>query len=426
MRIHRYETINTLLEDTAITNIFLELYLPHLSGDCVRVYLYAWMRSQQGEISSNETIAKALGMSVEDLLDAWAGLESEALIRKVYHNDDDKLHFDVVFTDLRGSMFSRGIGHAGVIAGGRVSRADKTAASKLDDENIRDLFREIEQIINRPFPSGDYQKIAELLTEYDIEPDLITRAYGYCMGRGRNPSAAYVREIVRDWSSKGIRTAKEADDHIEIVDMRFGIYRRIMRALGLAPQSLTEGEKAVFDTWLDDYSMSLDDIISATEKAAGKNNKFDYVKRVIENEHERVVRSGAAGSAGGASAGGGPSARAASRRKYYADARRRNEAAAAERRAEVLAALPRVAALESDISRLNLELATLAISGPRTAGGGAEAASLTASLDRIIAEKASVMADGGFPSDYMEIRYDCELCHDTGILDNGASCRCFE
>jgi DnaD/phage-associated family protein len=417
MRIYRGETVNTLLEDTAVPNIFFELYLTHLSGDCVRVYLYAWAKSERSEISSNEGIAKALGMKIEDVLGAWTQLESEMLIKKVYHNDDDLLHFDVLFTDLRGEMFARS-------SGARAGDLDVPSARKLSDEKVRDLFREIERIIKRPFPSGDYQKIAELLNEYDIDPDLVTRAYGYCMGRGRNPSAAYIVTIVRDWSSRGIRTAKEADDHIEIVDMRFGIYRKIMMALGLSPQSLTEAEKNVFDVWLDEYSLSLDDILSAAEKAAGKQNKFDYVKRVIENQHDRVVSNGAAGSASGASAGGGTSARTVNRRKYYADARRRNEESADLRRAEVLAALPRVAVLEADVSRLNMELATMALGG--NSNSGAEAARITSELDSVIAEKISVMKQGGFDPDYMEIRYDCELCHDTGILDNGSSCRCFE
>jgi DnaD/phage-associated family protein len=417
MRIYRGKAINILLEDTAVPNIFFELYLTHLSGDCVRVYLYAWAKSRRGEIFSNEGIAKALDMKIEDVLGAWAQLESEMLIKKVYRSDGDLLNFDVVFTDLRGEMFARRTGESAADSG-------ESSARKLSDEKVHDLFREIEQIIKRPFPSGDYQKIAELLSEYDIEPDLITRAYGYCVGRGRNPSAPYIVTIVRDWSSRGIRTAKEADDHIEIVDMRFGIYRKIMKALGLSPQSLTDAEKSVFDVWLDEYSLSLDDILSATEKAAGKQNKFDYVKRVIDNQREREISNGAAGSAGGASAGGGNSARAASRRKYYAEARRRNEESAEMRRAEVLAALPRVVVLEAEVSRLNMELATLALGGG--ANSGAEVARITAELDGITAEKISIMKQGEFDPDYMEMRYDCELCNDTGILENGASCRCFE
>jgi DnaD/phage-associated family protein len=151
----------------------------------------------------------------------------------------------------------------------------KATARRLSDDGVKGLFREIEKIMGRPFPSGDYQKVAELLTEFDVGADLVARAYSYCMDRGRNPSAAYVREIIRGWIDKGIRTAQEADDHIEVVDMRFGIYRKIMRALGLSPQSLTEGEKRVFDVWLDDYAMSTDEILEITEKAAGKQNKFD-------------------------------------------------------------------------------------------------------------------------------------------------------
>jgi DnaD/phage-associated family protein len=412
VRIYTYETINTLLEDTCVPNIFLELYLPHLSGDCVRVYLYAWTNARRGQVFTNEGIAEKLGIPVEAALAAWTELESEALVRKIFHNEHDKLSFDIEFADLRGSMFAPEAKSA------RAKRSSgKTASRRLSDDGVKDLFREIEKITGRPFPAGDYQKVAELLTEFEVSSELVARAYSYCMDRGRNPSAAYVREIIREWTGKGIRTAKEADDHIEVVDMRFGIYRKIMRALGLSPQALTESEKRVFDVWLDDYSMSADEILEVTQKAAGKQNKFDYVKKIIENNRARAGRSGAAGAAS-------PSAAMTGRKKYYKEKQRKNEEGMERRRAEVIAALPRVPEVEADISRLNMELASLALSS--SPGKDAEAARLSAKIDRLIAGKEKLLASAGFAPDYMDIRYECELCRDTGILDNGASCRCFE
>jgi DNA replication protein DnaD len=402
--------VNTLLEDTSVPNIFLELYLPHLSGDCVRVYLYTWMRSHRDRIFSNETISKNLGMNIEDVLAAWTELESEALIRKIYPNENDKLNFDVTFTDLRGSMFASGVKSA---AGKRQARsAGPARANRLGDENIQNLFREIEQAIGKPFPSGDYQKVSDLMNEYDIEPGMIARAYRYCASRNYSTAATYVGGIIREWSAKGIRTAQEAEEHIANVDIRFGIYRKIMKALGLSPQSLTEAEKAVFDVWLDDYAMSLDDILSAADKAAGKQNKFDYVKAIIENTQRRAK-------------GGGTSGTAAPRSRYYAEKRRKNEAAASKRREEVLAALPRVSEIEADISRLNMELASLAFS--RSSDDNTRlSAEIIAKIKVLMAEKETLLASAGFPLDHMDVHYDCELCGDTGVLDNGASCRCFE
>jgi DNA replication protein DnaC len=141
------------------------------------------------------------------------------------------------------------------------------------------------------------------------------------------------------------------------------------------------------------------------------------VKKVIENKRERAEGSGASGTAspGGAMAG---------RKKYYTEKRRKNEEEAELRRAEVIAALPRVLEIEADISRLNMELASLALSA--SPGKDAEAARLSAEIDRLISGKESIMSSAGFAPDYMDIHYGCELCRDTGILDNGASCRCFE
>lgn len=40
-------------------------------------------------------------------------------------------------------------------------------------------------------------------------------------------------------------------------------------------------------------------------------------------------------------------------------------------------------------------------------------------------QKLTLLKSAGFPADYMELRYDCPDCQDTGYV-NGKRCHCFE
>lgn len=40
-------------------------------------------------------------------------------------------------------------------------------------------------------------------------------------------------------------------------------------------------------------------------------------------------------------------------------------------------------------------------------------------------QKLTLLKAAGYPEDYMELRYDCPDCHETGYV-NGKRCHCFE
>ena len=91
-----------------------------------------------------------------------------------------------------------------------------------------------------------------------------------------------------------------------------------------------------------------------------------------------------------------------------------------ERVARVYDRLPRVGELDQELSGLAAECARL-----RLAGREQELAEGKARLAALRREKAERLREGGFPADYMEMRYVCPDCKDTGYAD-GKRCHCFE
>jgi DnaD/phage-associated family protein len=410
---------NYYLNDTQVPNWFIAEYLPGAPGDYVKVYLYAFMRAARRDVASNESLARALGVALEDVLAAWTYFEGRGLVRKHYPDASDATHYDVIFTDMKprfGAACSADAAEPESEGG-----SGEKLRSALDDEEVRDMFRDIERLLGGALAGADIARLGSLLDE-GASPALILFAYRYCAERRRNTRAAYVAEVVRRWSEAGVRTAEDAEAHVLGADVRMDQYRQIMKALGLHISSITDAEKQVFDRWLDEFAFTTDEILAAAGKAAGKRNKFDYVKKILESDYEAMTSGGLASVAGG-SGGVARKGGANPREKYYADARAHAEAEAESHRREVYGRLPEVERLDKDIARLNRESVSAIMS--RSDGGRSESARLAAEIEKKLAAKAEAMTRAGYAADYMEIKYRCPICRDTGIKDGGGACGCF-
>ena len=85
---------------------------------------------------------------------------------------------------------------------------------------------------------------------------------------------------------------------------------------------------------------------------------------------------------------------------------------------EVYAKVPRIKVLDAEIGKASLEMAKRSIATGANADGFAE------KLAMLKEEKAGLLEGAGFAADYMQIRYTCPECKDTGYID-GRKCRCF-
>ena len=82
--------------------------------------------------------------------------------------------------------------------------------------------------------------------------------------------------------------------------------------------------------------------------------------------------------------------------------------------------IPRLADIDREISSASLEKARLLLG--ESSGKDFD---LDARIQELSAERARLLAEHGFPGDYLKMRYTCPLCHDTGYVNN-QKCVCFK
>lgn len=107
----------------------------------------------------------------------------------------------------------------------------------------------------------------------------------------------------------------------------------------------------------------------------------------------------------------------------YEKKRSKNAALREERVHEVYEAVPRIYQIDELLSSTGLRLLNAFKKYP---GRNQEIlARMSAENEALTAEKEDLLKAAGFPEDYLELRYDCPLCKDTGFVD-GKKCHCMQ
>ena len=221
-----------------------------------------------------------------------------------------------------------------------------------------------------------------------------------------------VEAVVKNWTQQGLRTAVDVEKYLSEADKRQYEHRRIFQALGFN-RNATEEERRIIDRWFGELGFTMDKVLEACSRTAGISNpNINYVNKVLESWYRE-----------GAGSGNGKEISTSEIMGYYEMLRQKETAEADERRQEVYSKIPRIREIEEELNGLNAEISKIIISD---AIDKKEATNrIKEKMDSLNAEHAFLLTDNGFELDYMDIRYTCPDCKDTGILETGERCRCF-
>ena len=107
----------------------------------------------------------------------------------------------------------------------------------------------------------------------------------------------------------------------------------------------------------------------------------------------------------------------------YLEKYQKARTAADMRASEIYARIPRVREIDALLSRTALEIMSAVTSGKENAEEAL--ARVRARNDSITAERDVLLSNAGYPTDYTDVRYECDKCGDTGYVD-GRMCECMK
>ena len=160
---------------------------------------------------------------------------------------------------------------------------------------------------------------------------------------------------------------------------------------------------------------SLDKVLTACGKTSGISSpNINYVNKILVNWYEEEK---------GRDAGIRKDLTTGDIMKYYEALRIRDEQEAEARRAQVYERVPRIREIEEEINSSSAEISKIIISDRVDRKKAME--EIRSRVDSLNMEKAFLLTDNGFEMDFMDIKYRCPKCKDTGMLETGEKCQCF-
>ncbi len=428
------------LHSTKVENLFISEYLPDAPGDYVKVFLFGLMHSQYDLEPNRQELSRLLGLSMDEIEEAWIYWETRGLVRIVRERDENneevcRIIFRRKTDELYGKMNEPKPVQEPAVPEEDMSLYvsiddmdyDEVIDSKLVDRRLRELYEKYQVTTGRTISRQEISKIEDAIKVYGIEPEIFDFAVDYCADLEKY-SVDYIFKVALRWTEDGCRTVEEAKRLLDKHSRRNDGYRQVFRALGFnrLPAPI---DREIMDRWFDELGCSLAEVLDACSAAAGiREPNLKYVNKVIENRrlekggiNTRLPKdSSGNGSAESSAAGEGSPVSRKVLADYYEYIRDKDEKEREARIMEVLRKVPGMKAVFEAESNVNSKMLSL-----RPGADNLDARQrLRAERISIEERRKQLLAENGFPGDYLTRKYRCSICRDTGYTDEGMVCSC--
>ncbi|MDD2447327.1 MAG: DnaD domain protein [Tissierellia bacterium] len=288
----KLETPDMDLGNTPIENIFINDYMPMANGTYVKVYLlgykYAYEREEKLEVT-NSSISKHLDIPLEDVLRAWDFWEEKGIIVKY---GTDKVNYRVEFLNLK-QLFIKNNYNA-FSQREEPKKENKYNTQDLIEANqiplINNMFNQIDYIMRRQTSPSEKKMILEWIHDYNMNPDVIEKAFFYAVEQKGIRKLNYVEGIIRNWYDEGLTNIDAIIEHFKATDEKYYRYQKVMKALGLHNRPIKKDEKKLIDIWFDEYKFSMEIVLMGCETDKNPRPSVSYVNGTVKSWYENGVK----------------------------------------------------------------------------------------------------------------------------------------
>lgn len=108
----------------------------------------------------------------------------------------------------------------------------------------------------------------------------------------------------------------------------------------------------------------------------------------------------------------------------YERMRDKNEFELEQRKNKIAIDIPEIVDIDNEISKIGLKLAKAVLLDPSSRENLVKKSKND--IENLKIRKDSLLKQYGIPSDYLEMKYNCNTCKDKGFLPNGKKCKCLK
>ncbi len=271
------------LGELNIENLFVLDFMPSASGTYVKVYLMGLMISRSetdADRLDNRSLATILGIPLQDVLDAWQYWEKQGIVKR--HITDNPQQFDIEFYSLR----------ALYIQNNYTSKIDKAPRKKTEKRqtHYKKLYDAIERIVGHPLSYAEYRDVGDFYDHYYADEAILSKAFEITYKERNIRQTKAVKSILVKWQDLNLKTLAEIEQYIDETEARYGIYKDVLKTLGIPYRLANEAEKETIDKWLDVYGFTLETILKLIKAYAMKTNSLNF--NFLDNRFKHLLDNG--------------------------------------------------------------------------------------------------------------------------------------
>lgn len=273
--------------DVVIPSLFFDLYIPIANGNQIKVYLLGYKsaflyRGFQSDGLDNKALANIIGISEEEVIEAWKYWEKMGIVK--LHPMEDR--FAIEFFDIKTEYLNK---NSKSKYGTSSENIDDTVDDASSFEYIN-MYNRIEKIAGRVLTPSEKIDILDAVKFYEMDPEVAIKAFERAIeDNGRIKSVKYVLGIMKSWFDNAVKTLDDID---KVDDQRADKnenYKTVFKALGFN-RTATSYEKDAIDRWVYDYNMTMDVILKACEKSVNTSNpNIRYFDAIIKSWYEKGI-----------------------------------------------------------------------------------------------------------------------------------------
>ncbi len=217
-----FEEVRTF---TRVDNTFVNSFMPLAPEGYVKVYLYGLMLSERG--AQEFDIAGALGMREDEILKAYLYWQAQGLVRLIAGERPGVEYLEI-------------------------SKGQRHVFEAANDYGA--LFGELQKCFgSRMLSANELSKVKDWIEVYALSEAAVLMLVRYCVEnneRGNKVSINYIDAAARSWADMGIKSAKEAEEHIAARALQKGGASAVLKRLNkLRPP--TQDELAMYSSWIE-------------------------------------------------------------------------------------------------------------------------------------------------------------------------------
>ncbi|MDO4594269.1 MAG: DnaD domain protein [Tissierellia bacterium] len=182
---------------TPIENIFINMIMPAMSAEGIKVYLTLLKASFDDEKIDLDSLINQVSIDKtrEEILNE---LESLDLISMINYEGEDIIEI----TSIREKYFSNTIID---------NSKEKSSANTYNQR--QNMFDNIEKIIQRVLTPSEIALINETIDDYNVEYALVTEAFKQAKEKKNNVNPKYALAFVRNWRDRAIFDLKSLREY---------------------------------------------------------------------------------------------------------------------------------------------------------------------------------------------------------------------